>query len=96
VRDGAQSVLQRMNRRCLEPIHLGPQYGQFSRLRQVIERSAMPELCALLKAEIVHVPARANPLDDRRVFDGCRFSEINVGALNQHLRLATCVVTALG
>jgi hypothetical protein len=56
----------------------------------------VPELSALLKAEIVHVPARANPLDDRRVFDGCRFSEINVGALNQHLRLATCVVTALG
>lgn len=83
--DGAQSVLQGMDGSGLKPIHLRPQHGQFPRLQDVVEASPTPKITTLLKAEVVDIPARANPLDERSVLRSVGFGNVTVGAMNQHL-----------
>jgi hypothetical protein len=75
-----------MDRGPTQPTHLIAEHGQFARLGDVVNPPAAAELAPLLKPKIVDIPARAKPLDERRLLGNVRFGELNIGAAEQHFR----------
>ncbi len=75
-----------MDRGASQPIHLIAEHGQFARLGDVVNPPAAAELAPLLKPKIVDIPARAKPLDERRLLGNVRFGELSIGAVEQHFR----------
>ena len=90
---GSRNFPGGMDGRSLKPIHLSPQHGQFPRLQDVVEASPAPKITTLLKTEVVDMPARPNPLDERSVLRSVGFGKVTVGAMNQHLA-STSIVPA--
>ncbi len=69
-----------MDRRRFEPIHLGPEYGDFAALVGEIERpSGLPPVAPLLKCNVIHIPARTRDLRHLLRLIGRRGEPVCVG-----------------